>query len=52
MGNTIKSYLCTDLMFDDYNLDLESSIFSNTQILNFNQKSNFTINGNDAEASG
>jgi hypothetical protein len=33
-------------MFDDYNLDLESSIFSNTQILNFNQKSNFTINGN------
>ena len=43
MGNTIQSYLCTDLMFDD---NLESSIFINTKILNFNQKSNFTINGN------
>ena len=45
IGNAIQTYLCTDIMLDN-NINFEDSIFNNTKILNFNQKSNFTLNGN------
>lgn len=45
IGNTVQTYLCTDVMLDN-NINFEDPIFNNTKILNFNQKSNFTLNGN------
>ena len=41
-NTTIKTYLCTDILNDDHNIYQENNI----NILTFNKKSNFTINGN------
>ena len=45
IGDAIQTYLCTDIMLDN-NINFGHPIFNNTKILNFNQKSNFTLNGN------
>ena len=39
--NTMKVYFCIDELKNNYNLNI-----NNINLLNFNNKSNFTINGN------